>query len=563
MSSPLRVLVALVVTLVVLVAAVVAWSYWTAAGTGVADGAVATLAAPASVTATATAGSAAVPVGWSAVTGPAGATLDGYYVERRAGATTVAACASSPAALLPATSTECVDANVPDGTFTYSVTAVFRSWTAESAPSDPVTVIAVDRFSLSAPATATAGTPFTVTVTALDASGGTIAGYAGTVRFTSSDPGAPTLPADYTFTPGDAGTHTFANGVTLTTAANQTVGVHDTVVPAATGSASVTVSAGAASHLAFTRQPGGGTGGKTWATQPRVAVEDAFGNAVTSTAASVRLTISAGTGTGGAVLTCSANPKATSAGVATFSGCRIDKAGAGYTLTATASGLVSATSSPFTVAVGPATKLVYSQQPTAVVAGSAISPAVVATIRDAGSNVVTASSATVTVAIGTNPGGGTLSGTVSVAATGGVATFANLSINKAGSGYKLVASSAGLTSATSSSFTVSAGAATELIFTQQPGGGAAGTAWSTQPRVAIRDAFGNTVTSSVVPVTLAITAGSGASGAVLTCSANPRNASAGIATFSGCRIDDAASDYTLTATAAGLAPAISDAFVMT
>ena len=66
--------------------------------------------------------------------------------------------------------------------------------------------------------------------------------------------------------------------------------------------------------------------------------------------------------------------------------------------------------------VGPATKVVYTQQPTAVVAGSVISPAVVAWIEDAGGNKVTSSSATVTMAISTNPGGGTLSGTLSVSA---------------------------------------------------------------------------------------------------------------------------------------------------
>ena len=38
----------------------------------------------------------------------------------------------------------------------------------------------------------------------------------------------------------------------------------------------------------------------------------------------------------------------------------------------------------------------------------------------------------VTVAIGTNAGGGTLSGTKTVAASGGVATFNTLSIDKIG-----------------------------------------------------------------------------------------------------------------------------------
>jgi hypothetical protein len=65
---------------------------------------------------------------------------------------------------------------------------------------------------------------------------------------------------------------------------------------------------------------------------------------------------------------------------------------------------------------------------------------------------VTNSSAPVTVALGGSPTGATLSGTTTKNAVNGVATFNNLSIDKAGYGYTLVASSAGLPSATSSSF---------------------------------------------------------------------------------------------------------------
>ena len=60
----------------------------------------------------------------------------------------------------------------------------------------------------------TQGTPFSVTVTALDALGNTATGYTGTVQFTSTD-GSATLPSNYTFSNGDAGTHTFSSGVNL------------------------------------------------------------------------------------------------------------------------------------------------------------------------------------------------------------------------------------------------------------------------------------------------------------------------------------------------------------
>src|SRR2546428_1364767 len=66
------------------------------------------------------------------------------------------------------------------------------------------------------------------------------------------------------------------------------------------------------------------------------------------------------------------------------------------------------------------------------VAGVAISPAVKVQVLDQFDNLVTTDTSSVTVAIGSNPGGGTLSGTKTVAASGGVATFSTLSIDQNG-----------------------------------------------------------------------------------------------------------------------------------
>jgi hypothetical protein len=60
----------------------------------------------------------------------------------------------------------------------------------------------------------------------------------------------------------------------------------------------------------------------------------------------------------------------------------------------------------------------------------------------------------VAVSIQTNPGNGTLSGTMTVVSSNGVADFGNLQINNAGVGYELAASSPGFTLATSSFFTI-------------------------------------------------------------------------------------------------------------
>ena len=76
------------------------------------------------------------------------------------------------------------------------------------------------------PASTTAGTSQTFTVTALNADGTTNTGYTGTVHFTSNDPHQPILPADFTFTAADAGVHTFS--ATLYTAGTQTIAAADT-----------------------------------------------------------------------------------------------------------------------------------------------------------------------------------------------------------------------------------------------------------------------------------------------------------------------------------------------
>jgi hypothetical protein len=82
----------------------------------------------------------------------------------------------------------------------------------------------------------------------------------------------------------------------------------------------------------------------------RVTVKDAYSNTVTSSAASIALAITSGTGTAGAALTGGgATPVTSGTGVATFS-VSIDKAGTGYTLTATSPGLASALSNRFDIA---------------------------------------------------------------------------------------------------------------------------------------------------------------------------------------------------------------------
>src|SRR4029077_13248896 len=69
-------------------------------------------------------------------------------------------------------------------------------------------------------------------------------------------------------------------------------------------------------------------------------------------------------------------------------------------------------------------------------------------------------SGNVSLATGANPSGGILSGTTTHPAAGGIATFNNLRIDKAGNGYTLAASSGILTGTSSNSFNITCPAIT-------------------------------------------------------------------------------------------------------
>ncbi len=146
----------------------------------------------------------------------------------------------------------------------------------------------------------------------------------------------------------------------------------------------------------------------------------------------------------------------------------------------------------------------FVQPPTDAVAGAAISPAVTVRIEDALGNFVAANGTAITLAIGTNPSGGTLAGTATQNSVSGVATFNDLSINLVGTGYTLAAAATGLTGATSNTFNITAGAAARLAFVQQPTDAAAGAAIAPAVTVRLEDVNGNPVATTGTPLTVAI-----------------------------------------------------------
>ena len=192
----------------------------------IAPGPLAAPSAPGSVVAVP--GNTSVKVSWTA---PAsnGSAITGYTVTAFLGSKT---CTTTDAL-------SCTVTGLTNPTpYTFSVTATNDIGTGPASdpsaavtPLAPAATLAVSGF----PSPTVSGTAHNFTVTAKDGNGATATGYAGTVHFTSSDSAA-VLPADYTFTLADAGSHTF--GATLKTLGTQSISATDTIPSSVTGTQS-------------------------------------------------------------------------------------------------------------------------------------------------------------------------------------------------------------------------------------------------------------------------------------------------------------------------------------
>jgi hypothetical protein len=141
---------------------------------------------------------------------------------------------------------------------------------------------------------------------------------------------------------------------------------------------------------------------------------------------------------------------------------------------------------------------IFSTQPVSGAAGATLSPVRV-TLRDANGNQTVAINA-VTLALGSNPSGATLNGTLMRNAVNGVATFDDLKIDNAGTGYTLVASSGNVASITSSAFNIVAAGSTAqlLIVAGDDQRAAGGSPVPIAPAVRVTNQSGNPVAGALV-----------------------------------------------------------------
>ncbi len=314
-------------------------------------------------------------------------------------------------------------------------------------------------------------------------------------------------------------------------------------------SSSFTVAAGTATQVVMATQPAGAVSGVAFTTQPVVQLRDASNNVTTSTAA-VTASIASGTGT----LTGTTTVNAVN-GVATFTDLKIAGSGA-HTITFASTGLTSATSNSLTV-TQTAASLSIQTQPGGAASGTAFTTQPVVRILDnAGLVVTTGTGATLNVTAAVASGTGTLSGTTTVAAVNGVATFTNLALTGSGAHTLQFTTSTPALSTTSSSFTLGAGAATQVVVATQPAGAVSGVAFTTQPVVQLRDASNN-VTTSTAAVTASIASGTGTLSGTTTV-----NAVNGVATFTDLKIAGSGA-HTLTFASTGLTSATSNSVTVT
>ncbi len=284
-----------------------------------------------------------------------------------------------------------------------------------------------------------------------------------------------------------------------------------------------------------------------------VAIEDASGNVITANNSTVTVVVAGGPAR-------LANGSTTSVaavnGVATFNSLFLNTVGT-YTLSVSDGSLTGATSGSITVSAGAASKLFVSQAPGAGTAGQALNPGVTVTVQDAYGNAVTSNTSTVTLAVGSGPGGFASGSTLSATAVKGVAPFSNVILNAAGN-YALVASANSLTSGSSTPITINAAAASKLFVSQTPATGSAGQALNPGVTVSVQDAFGNVITSNTSTVTLAVSSGPAGFATGTTTSVA---AVGGVATFSNLLLNTAG-NYVLNATDGALTAAKSSSITV-
>jgi len=197
-------------------------------------------------------------------------------------------------------------------------------------------------------------------------------------------------------------------------------------------------------------------------------------------------------------------------------------------------------------------RLGFVQQPQRIEAGATLAPVEVA-VFDSGGQVATGQTLTVTLSLEGAPAGAQLQGTLTRVCVQGVATFSDLVLTRAGSGFSLRAAAASSNSGSSTPFEVLPAAASKLALRTQPGVVASGVALSPGVEVEVQDSFGNRVSSASPQIRAGLLGGAPLAGS------SSLLASQGLGVFSNLSVIVPGS-YQLEFTAPGLQAATSAVF---
>ena len=385
-------------------------------------------------------------------------------------------------------------------TVTFSVAGLADETAAYTVSTGPATQLALTQPSVGT----TAGAAFTTQpqVTVRDSGGNTVTGYSTAVTATITR-----RTVDGNLTGELVGTTTAAPSAGIATFSSIGIGgVAGVAYTITYGSGDltaatqvVTPTAGPPSRLALSRSSSGTVAGREFTVQPRLRVLDAYGNTVTTSSDVVTATVSQG---GTLIGTTS---RSAVDGIVAYTNLGIrGTANTTYTMSYALAGFTPTTES-VTLTAGPAYRLALRTLASGAASGAAFTTQPVLEVKDSSGNLVTASTATVSATVTQVLGSGTLTGTTTATASGGVVTFGDLGLNGlAGTSYLLTFSSTGLLPE-QQTILLGLGAPATLSLVQQSVGTASGAAFVVQPRVAILDAGGNIVTTSSAAVLASVT----------------------------------------------------------
>jgi hypothetical protein len=223
-------------------------------------------------------------------------------------------------------------------------------------------------------------------------------------------------------------------------------------------------------------------------------------------------------------------------------------AGGPVDITASAEGKVG--SAQVTVTLPPAVSLGIATQPGAAAqSGNTLAPQPQVQLLDASSNPALQAGVVVTASIASGDPSATLNGTTgATTSAAGLAQFTNLAITGPAGAYTLSFAAGGFPTVVSNTITLSAGTGSKLEITRQASATAQnGAPFSTQPRVVLKDASGNTVGQSGVQIFAVIATGGGTLGGTTVATTN----GSGTATFSNLSITGTIGPRTLLFSACG------------